>query len=238
MTLIKICGLTSMEDAVVISQFSVDIIGLVFAESRRQVSPQQAAQITSQVRKLSRQPEIAGVFVNESPHVVNRTADRYGLDMVQLSGDESWDYCRKINRPVIQVIHVLPTTSTGEIIEHINQGNGAGSKLPFVCMLDSKGSGEYGGTGHVFEWKIAQEVAAAFPVMIAGGLSAGNVGELISQVRPVGVDISSGVETDGRKDIAKVRDFIQAVRSSDGQDKDSRNLLETYSLKGGKNVTR
>jgi phosphoribosylanthranilate isomerase len=236
MTLIKICGLTSVEDAVEVACMDVQIIGLVFAHGRRQVSLEVAKEISAAVKSTEHPPAIAGVFVNENPRVVNETVRQCKLDIVQLSGDESAGYCCQISAPVIKVIHIRADARSRDIIEGVRKVPHTGQ--PAIYLLDSKEDGKYGGTGFGFNRDIAKEISDALPVIIAGGLDPRNVAGLIEHARPVGVDVSSGVETSGRKDITKIRAFIKAVRSADGSAAaGSNNLLNKYILKGELNVT-
>ena len=235
MTLIKICGLTSVEDALEVARLDVQIIGLVFARSRRQVSCRQAAEISVQLKKLPHRPALAGVFVNENPRIVDETVRQCGLDLVQLSGDENWDYCRRVSHPLIKAIHISLSARSKDIVDYISRGNNF--ERPPLYLLDSKEDGKYGGTGTSFEWDIAREISASFPAIIAGGLDPQNVRSLIEHVRPLGVDVSSGVETHGRKDIAKIRAFIESVRSADGPVPSGGSRLNKYIFKGEYDVT-
>jgi phosphoribosylanthranilate isomerase len=131
-----------------------------------------------------------------------------------LCGTESWQYCREITRPVFKVIHVAGQSSA-DIIASVEAGYKAMADRKFMFLLDTSKKNFYGGTGETFDWTIAKEVAAKFPVIIAGGLTPDNVGQLIAEVRPWGVDVSSGVETNGQKDTTKINAFIQAVRTAD-----------------------
>jgi phosphoribosylanthranilate isomerase len=236
MTLIKICGLTSVDDAVQVARLDIQVIGLVFAHSQRQVSVEQAEAISNAVRGVAGTPAIAGVFVNEDVEKLNEIVRRCRLDIVQLSGDESYDYCRQINSPLIKAIHISPDSRSADIIEHVDAtGN---IRKPELYLLDTKKEGAYGGTGQSFNWEIARHTVRALPTIVAGGLDPQNVAKLINQVRPVGVDVSSGVETSGRKDISKISAFIEAVRSADGPAAAGGNdLLNKYILKGELNVT-
>lgn len=235
MTLVKICGLTSVEDAMQVAAMDVDLIGLVFAESHRRISVSLAAEITAALKNSARRPMVTGVFVNENPEVVNRTAEACSLDLIQLSGDEDWGYCRHLIRPLIRVIHIMPHSTARQIIATIDEGCCAGMRQPFICLLDSRHGARYGGTGQTFDWDVAAEVAATHPVIIGGGLSAANVKELIRRMKPAGVDVSTGVETDGRKDMLKIREFVDAAKSEIGYA--STNPLTEYLLKDGKYVT-
>ena len=215
MTRIKICGLTQIEPALLAGQAGVDFIGLVFAPSRRQVTPEKGRTLVQAIRGSGTRPAVVGVFVNRSAEEVNRIADYCPLDWVQLSGHESWAYCQKIKKPVIKVIHISPGTTVEEVLSNIETGYRLLAKKEFVCLLDAEVvGGAYGGTGQTFDWELARAVSARFRVMVAGGLTPTNVGQLLKAVRPWGVDVSSGVETDGRKDPAKIRAFVEAVRTA------------------------
>jgi len=215
-TKVKICGLSETEHALAAAKAGADFVGLVFAPSRRQVSLEKALQVVEAVHSLTLRPAIVGVFVNLSAKEVNHIADYCRLDWVQLSGDESWHYCRDINHPVIKVIHVLTSKKVGQILTEIEAGYQLRLNHDLTCLLDSKVGDAYGGTGQGFNWQLAEEVSARFPVIIAGGLTLGNVAQLVREIQPWGVDVSSGVETSGQKDTTKIRDFIAAVRGAEG----------------------
>ena len=212
MTRIKICGLCEVEHALIAARAGADFIGMVFASSKRQVSTGKALQIVKAVRNLKTCPTIVGVFVNSTSNEVNRIANYCDLDLIQLSGDETWQYCHQINRPVIKTIHISDTTSSADIIDEITSGGKVLSPQEFTCLLDSKVGFSYGGTGKAFNWQLAGEVATKFPIIVAGGLSPNNVVELIGEINPWGIDVSSGVETDGKKDAAKIITFIEKAR--------------------------
>jgi len=214
MTRIKICGIREEVHALAAVEAGADFIGFVFAPTRRQVSPAKAREIVDTVKKSSNAIEPVGVFVDTPASEVNRLADFCGLDWVQLSGNESWEYCRQIARPIIKAIRIGQ-----QLREEINAELAGGLKTlspqRFITLLDSQVEGKYGGTGITFNWRLAQQVAKEFPVIIAGGLNPENVAQAIEIAAPWGVDVSSGVETDGTKDIAKIKAFIKAVRRSD-----------------------
>ena len=211
MTGVKICGITEAAHALAAAEAGADFIGLVFAPSRRQVSLEQAKGISLAVKDSEKPPLVVGVFVNTPAPEVNRIADYCGLDWVQLSGDEPWEGLRDVERPLIKAIRVPQRGHSEEIIAHLKAGSELLGK-DFVCLLDSHVEGSYGGTGRTFDWRLARQVSQRFPVIIAGGLSPQNVGQAIKVARPWGVDVSSGVETDGVKDISKIKAFIEAVR--------------------------
>ena len=214
MTRVKICGIRDKNHALAAVGAGADFIGLVFAPSRRQVTPAEAFEIASVVKKSSDTTEVVGVFVNTPPSKVNKIADFCALDWVQLSGDESWEYCRKISRPIIKAIRVS-RQSSDDICAELALGAKMLSTRMFVGLLDSQVEGKYGGTGMTFDWRLAQQIAKRFPVIIAGGLAPDNVAQAIEIVAPWGVDVSSGVEVGGIKNVAKIRAFIEAVRKVD-----------------------
>jgi len=215
MVKIKICGLTNEADAITAARAGVDFLGLVFAESKRQISLEMALQIVKAVHKLRQRPLIVGVFVNLPAGEINRIAGYCRLDMVQLSGDESWSYCLDIERPLIKVIHIKADRTSGYILSEIEEGYKVGLKQRPIYLLDTKTGDTYGGSGRAFDWRLAEEVSGRYPLIIAGGLSPQNVGNLVKQVNPWGVDVSSGVESGGIKAIQKINDFIEAVRQAE-----------------------
>ena len=216
MTKIKICGLSEVQHALAAAEAGADFLGLVFAPSRRQVSAEKALQVVEAVRALKPSQVVVGVFVNSAADEVNRIADYCHLDWVQLSGDETWHYCQQIERPIIKTVHVSNTRTSEEISSEIAIGHQLLPQKDFVCLLDSRVADTYGGTGQAFDWQLAREVSATFPVLIAGGLNPTNVGQMIREIQPWGVDISSGVETNGQKDTAKIKAFIQVVGTASG----------------------
>ncbi len=213
-TRVKICGIGDNAHALAAVEAGADFIGLVFAPSKRRVSPAKACEIASAVKKSSETAKVVGVFVNAPSSQVNELADFCALDWVQLSGDESWEYCREVVKPIIKAIRIGQQSP-----EELYAALSAGSKLlpahGFITLLDSQVEGKHGGTGEGFDWKLAQEAAKRFPIIVAGGLDPENVARLIETVAPWGVDVSSGVETGGVKDMTKIKAFIEAVRKAD-----------------------
>lgn len=214
MTRVKICGITEESHALAAVGAGADFIGLVFAPSSRRITPAKAYEIASAVKKNSNTTKVVGIFVNAPQSMVNKVADFCGLDWIQLSGDESWEYCRDVIKPIIKAIPV-EQQSPEEIYAKLSAGSKLLSTQRFITLLDSQANGKYGGTGLTFDWEIAQQVARRFPVIIAGGLNSENVAQAIELVAPWGVDVSSGVEVDGIKSPAKIRAFIEAVRRAD-----------------------
>ncbi len=212
MTRIKICGLSDTASALAAAEAGADYLGFVFAPSPRRVLPEKAREVILAVRAKFR-PAMVGVFVNAPVEEVNRVANDCQLDWVQLSGHETWHYCRSICRPIIKVIHVSPDWAARELQAEIQMGHHYKPEL--IYLLDSQVKGSYGGTGQTFNWLLAKNVVGNLPVIIAGGLSPANVTRLVKSIQPWGVDVSSGVETSGRKDPGKIRAFIRAVRTAE-----------------------
>lgn len=215
MTRIKICGIRNEEQALAVAAAGADLIGLMFAPSPRQITPAQAEKIMAALKKTRATLEVVGVFVNAHVGTVNRIAERCNLDWVQLSGDEPWEYCREMARPVIQVIRLSRNRKAEQVCKDLAYGTKLLKKQRHIFHLDSNVRDKYGGTGKKFDWKLAAPVAREFPVIVAGGLTPENVKEAIELIKPWGVDVSSGVETKGVKDMDKILKFIENVRKAD-----------------------
>ena len=214
MTQVKICGIKEEDHALAAVEAGADFIGFVLAPSKRQVSSARAHEVINAVKRRSNAVKTVGVFVNTPASEVNRIADFCGLDWIQLSGDEFWEYCREIERPIIKVVHVPAGKTAMQIIAEIKKGSQLSLRQELICLLDSQIGTAYGGTGQAFNWQLAKEASTSLPIIIAGGLTPQNVGKLVRNIRPWGVDVSSGIETNGRKDAAKIREFIQTVREA------------------------
>lgn len=205
MTHAKICGILHVEDALIAADAGAAMLGFVFAPSRRRIEPERAADITARVR-AEYDILAAGIFVDESAEEMNRVAGLCGLDYVQLSGGESEEVVAQLQVQAIQVIHMREDVQ-GEDLLRRSQATAAQ-----IVLLDTAQVGSYGGTGTTFDWH--RVPALPRPWILAGGLNPQNVGAAIRQMGPWGVDVSSGVETDGRKDPAKIRAFVAAVMSA------------------------
>lgn len=206
--LVKICGLRSPEQALATAAAGADMIGLVFAPSRRRVSEPEAAAIVAALRGLGGpRPLAVGLFVNEPPKLINALAARVGLDAVQLSGDEPADVADAIALPVLKAMRLSGDAGEAAWVARAQ----AGGRVRL--MVDAHVPGAYGGTGARADWGRAAALARRVPLILAGGLDPASVAEAVAAVGPAGVDVSSGVETAGVKDVAKIEAFIAAARA-------------------------
>lgn len=183
-------------------------LGVVFAPSRRQVSPETAREI----RGDGGIP-VVGVVVNETAESLNDLIERSGIDLVQLSGDELPDLLDHLAIPVFKVIRLPPEQSVSDAERTINPWLDHRRPVEAI-LLDAHVAGRYGGTGRRVDWTIAAELAGRYPVILAGGLTPKNVSDGIRRVAPFGVDVSSGVETNGTKDHQKIREFVAAAHAA------------------------
>jgi phosphoribosylanthranilate isomerase len=205
--LVKICGLRTVEHALAAAAAGADMLGLNFvATSRRRVSVTEGAAIASAVRAAGYGTRVVGLFVNEEPATVAAVARAVGLDLVQLSGDEPPEDAELIPLPLIKAVRLDGSPHEAAWIGRA----GAGVTL----LADAHVPGSYGGTGERADWGRAAELARRAPLILAGGLTPENVAEAIAAVRPLGVDVSSGVERDGAKDSAKIEAFLGAARAA------------------------
>ena len=215
MTRIKICGINERSQAMAAVEAGSDFNGLVFAPSRRQVGLENAKRIVEVIKQLNCTVKVVGVFVNSPAKLVNSIASACNLDYVQLSGDELPEYCYQIDRPIIKEARIGMAQELNKIFCFFRSMERALSKKRHIILLDSLVTDHFGGTGQIADWDLYREIAGRFPVMIAGGLTPENVGRAIDMVAPWGVDVSSGVEINGKKDNIRIRAFIEEARRAD-----------------------
>jgi phosphoribosylanthranilate isomerase len=198
---VKICGITRVEDALVAVENGADAIGLVFYEpSPRAVSVEQAIKIVSQIPAFI---SIVGLFVNAEERFVRDVISNVALDLLQFHGDEAPEECSSYGLPFMKAIRVKSDTNLVQCAKDYSASR--------ALLLDTYTEGVAGGTGHTFDWGLIPSDLNK-PVVLAGGLTAENVGSAIQQVRPYAVDVSGGVElSKGIKDAAKIAAFMQQV---------------------------
>jgi phosphoribosylanthranilate isomerase len=220
MTKIKICGIKTEAHALAAAEAGADFIGLVFTQSPRQITPAQANNIIAALKQgQTDAPEIVGIFANTPVYVVNRIAEFCHLDYVQLSGVETMEYCRELTPPIFKVMRISRHHKPEQVCQDLTAWSNFFSDHKHIFLLDTYDSGRYGGTGKQMDWDVAKAIAEKFNLIIAGGLTPENVPVAINKVRPWGVDVSSGMETEGEKDMNKIKAFIKAVRDADGDNK-------------------
>lgn len=204
MTKIKICGLSRKADIDSVNRWLPDYVGFVFAPSKRQVVPEQASSLKAE---LDLRIKTVGVFVNEPILSIVKLYNARVIDLVQLHGDETEEYIKEIKSqidcPVIKVVRVQSTEQVSQV-----------EKLSCnMLLLDTFQQDQYGGSGKSFDYSLIPILQK--PFFLAGGLANSNIIQAIKKCNPYGVDISSGVETDGLKDENKIRNIIQTVRNFD-----------------------
>lgn len=203
-TRIKICGLTREADVDAAVAAGADAIGFVlYPHSPRYVTPQRAAELAKRIPPFV---DVVGLFVNEAPAVVQAACEALPINLLQFHGDEDDAYCRGFSRPYLRAARVRPGLDLVEFARSFPDARG--------LLLDAFVEG-YGGGGHVFDWKLIPPGLPGY-LVLSGGLNADNVGDAVRRVRPVAVDVSSGVEmSKGIKDHAKIAAFVAAVRKAD-----------------------
>ncbi|MBV1879353.1 MAG: phosphoribosylanthranilate isomerase [Pseudomonadales bacterium] len=203
-TRIKICGITNIDDANAAIDAGVDALGFVmYAKSPRYITVEAAMEL---VEKIPPFVTTVALFVNESSEFVNRVLDQVSFDLCQFHGDESDQYCRQFKKPFLKAIRVKKDMSLQQVVDEYPSSHGV--------LLDTYVPGNYGGTGESIDWQALPTLRNK--VVLAGGLEPNNVAAAISLVNPYGIDVSSGVEAQqGRKDINKIRDFVNAVAAAD-----------------------
>jgi phosphoribosylanthranilate isomerase len=224
-TLVKICGISDPQHARAAAALGADFVGMVFAPSRRQVTIGDGKRIAAALLKEHaalaagadapeieaalklQRPLLVGVFADQDADTINAIAEECELDLVQLSGSEPWEMCALIDRPILKCLKVREGESAAALRPHLHEGA--------VLLLDPFVADTYGGTGKTLDWDVAAEISCERPMVLAGGLNPGNVARAIATVHPWAVDVSSGVESDGRKDVDKMKAFIKAAKGAD-----------------------
>jgi len=196
MAKIKICGLRRMDDIDYVNELKPDYAGFVFAKSKRRVTAEYARQLVS---KLDRDIQAVGVFVNEDMAVAKELAAYVGLRVLQFHGSETPEYVKAISGITAWKAVCIKSTENLELLDQYEVD---------ALLLDSSSAG----SGQRFNWDIIKGYKPKKPMILAGGLDFSNIASAIAEVRPYGVDVSSGVETDGVKDYEKIREFIDKVR--------------------------
>ena len=218
MTAVKICGVRRLSDALTAAAAGADYVGLVFVPGRRRrISPAAARIITDGLRAGGADaPQSVGLFGDQPLAEVLDVIAAAGLDWVQLCGAESLEYCRQaqLRAGVIKVLHV-PDGADADRIAAIGQAIDAYAAAGCIVTLDSQVAGRHGGTGQAFDWRIAAQLAVGRRFLLAGGLTPENVADAVATAHPWGVDVSSGVETGGAQDAAKIRQFVARARGDD-----------------------
>ncbi len=194
---VKICGITDVETAKRACEYGADALGFVFAESKRKITPEQTKEI---IEEIPAHVLKVGVFVNESVEVIQKIADECGLTHVQLHGDEDNHYIGRLKIPSIKAVGV----ALEQDMEHAKKYE------TDYMLFDSPKEKFRGGNGKTFSWELLAHMPKALreKTILAGGLNIINIEEAIQTVQPYMVDVSSGVETEGKKDLKKIKQFI------------------------------
>lgn len=205
-TKVKICGITNLEDARFAAGALADFLGFIFYEkSPRYIEPAKAGAIINWIEG----PKTVGVFVNRALDDVNRIARQTGIDLVQLHGNESVEYCGLVEKPVIKVFHVAKEGNGQNLMSQVE---------PYLhtvdyLLFDTGTKTQWGGTGENFDWNLLEDLNDTKPVFLSGGLNSENVRDGIVKTSPYAVDLSSGVEkVPGIKDFDKMESFFDEMR--------------------------
>ena len=215
---VKICGIGDPEDARIAALAGADFIGMVFVPERhRRITPDSATEIVDAVRELDDpSPRMVGLFADQPMEEVNETVAYCGLDAVQLCGKETVEYAANVNCEVIKVVHVPASYRVPDDVSQLAERVGEYANAGCLVTLDRLVEGIQGGTGLSFNLDVAASLAhRGGEFLLAGGLNPSNVGRIISAVRPWGVDVSSGIETLGKKDRRKIQRFISNAKDTD-----------------------
>lgn len=209
--IIKICGVKEPEHALAAAEAGATHIGFNFAASKRYVEPEQARRCIEALKATHPMVVTVGLFVEAPVQEILAVSEASGIDHLQLHGALDSALVEALPLPVWPVMRTAPGEHLSTIETRFAVLQPAGVS---AVLLDAYHPTLAGGTGQLADWDFATEAARSLPVILAGGLNPGNVDDAILQVRPVGVDVSSGVERDGRKDVELIRAFVAAARAA------------------------
>ena len=216
MTGVKICSVQQLDHVLAAAEAGADYVGINFVPGvRRQIVQSQARLMIQKFRYEYGYsgPELVGIFADQGIDEVNRILDDCDLDLAQLSGHESVEYATQVSKPVIKAIHVSADKSVEESIHAIAPLIHQFHSLGIFPLLDPDVGSALGGTGTTFDWDIAKGLASEGDFLFGGGLNPDTVTSAVQNVQPWGVDVSSGVETNGMKDTEKIKKFIERVKA-------------------------
>ncbi len=207
MVKVKICGITNYEDAMFAAEAGADALGFIFAKSPRQIPPENAMNI---IRRLPPFIKKVGVFVDEAPENIKELVSFCGVDLIQLHGKETPEFCEQFMPKVIRAIGVKDDSILRDIPAYTGKVSG--------LLLDTYSENLAGGTGRTFNWDLAiKAMELGIPVILAGGLGPSNIVEAVARVNPYAVDVNSGVEErPGKKSHALIRELFEKIEKAQG----------------------
>ena len=220
MTKVKICSVQEAEHILAAAEAGANFVGLNFVPGvRRRLLEDKAREMVQAFRDRYNRtgPKLVGIFVDQSLDEVDRILQECDLDMAQLSGHESLEYAKQVTKPVIKAVHVPAEKPVREVITSLRPLLAELESAEILPLLHPDVGAAYGGTGAALDWEIASSLAGDQHFLLAGGLDPENVAQAVRQVQPWGVDVSSGVETAGIKDVEKIEAFVQRAGAAKEQ---------------------
>ena len=207
MVRVKVCGITNLDDAIMAAKLGAHALGFIFAKSPRKINPEKAREI---IFRLPPFVQTVGVFVDQDEKMITEIVELCGLDLVQLHGDESPQFCSRLMPRVIKAIRVKERASLHSIKQYTGKVK--------AVLLDTWSAEAHGGTGKGFDWDLAVEAKQfGIPIILSGGLNPANIKEAIRRVKPVAVDVNSGVEASpGKKSAALLEQFFNEIKHYGG----------------------
>ncbi len=210
MTKIKICGLKQKKDFEFVASLNVDYAGIIFVENvNRKISKIEAEKISNAANKISNSPKLVGLFADQKLEYIKQIYHRYALNYVQLCGSENNEFLNELDIPFIKQIKLKNDINYKEIFNQIEFVKSIGG----LVSIDTYKEGHYGGSGKLINLSHAKKIIDKYKVFLSGGLNSDNIINIIETSNPWAVDVSSGVEINNKKNICKIEQFVNNVRS-------------------------